>query len=222
MASKRIKCVIFDCDGTLIDSERLCLQAIVEVLSSIGVEVNYDDVKDQFQGVKLEKIFGALVDDNSKLANDGLAKLISHYRLRCKELFAEQLTVIDGVYEVLDELKANNIAVCIASNAPHEKMAFTLPLAKLDQYFEGTVFSALDANAWKPDPKLLHYVMDKMQVSSEECLFIDDSLVGIQAGVEANVTTLYFSHAEPHKETTVNSSYLHSITEMRQVLTFIR
>ncbi len=221
MASNRIKCVIFDCDGTLIDSERLCLQAIVEVLRNIGVEVNYDDVKDKFQGVKLEVIFGALVGDHAKLDNEGLTRLIRHYRLRCKELFTEQLTVIDGVYDVLDELKANNIAVCIASNAPHEKMAFTLPLTQLDRYFEGAVFSALDANAWKPDPKLLHYVMDKMQVSPDECLFIDDSLVGIQAGVDANVTTLYFSHAEPHKETSITSSYLHHITEMRQLLRFI-
>lgn len=222
MASNHIKCVIFDCDGTLIDSERLCIQAIVEVLERVGVNVDYEKVKDQFQGVKLEKIFGELIAGSSLLGDDDLTGLVRHYRQRCQELFTEQLTVIDGVYEVLNELKANNIAICIASNAPHEKMAFTLPLTKLDHYFEGTVYSALDANAWKPDPKLLHFVMDKMQVRAEECLFIDDSLVGVQAGIGAQVTTLYFSHAEPHKEVEIDSPYLHYISDMRQLLTFVQ
>ncbi|GAL23946.1 putative phosphatase YieH [Vibrio variabilis] len=99
----------FDCDGTLIDSERLCIQAIVEVLESVGVNVDYEKVKDQFQGVKLEKIFGELIADSSLLSDDSLTGLVRHYRQRCQELFTEQLTVIDGVYEVLDELKATTL-----------------------------------------------------------------------------------------------------------------
>ncbi|WP_315855391.1 HAD-IA family hydrolase [Vibrio hangzhouensis] len=213
--------MIFDCDGTLLDSERLCLQAIVDVLAEVGIDVDYNALKNKFQGVQLERIFEAQVTDSTQLANGGLDNLITRYRARCRMLFTEHLLPIDGVYQVLEQLTIQGIAICIASNAPHEKMDFTLPLTKLDGYFEGRVFSALDANAWKPDPKLLHYVMDKMQVTAEECVFIDDSIVGIQAGVDAKVTTLYFSPCDPHKPTDIDSPYLHYVDDIRQVFDFV-
>ena len=198
---KQIKCVIFDCDGTLIDSERLCIQAQVELLEAVGVLVEYDWLKTNYQGAKIHLILDELIDDKSLLAGEGMNQLIAQYRVRCSQLFEEFLTPINGVKEVLDTLLQKEIAICIASNAPHEKMNITLPLTGLHHYFDGRIFSAFDINVWKPDPQLIHYIMDKMNVSADECLFIDDSLVGVEAGVQAGVTTLYFAHADPRKRT---------------------
>ncbi|SEG10962.1 hypothetical protein [Vibrio hangzhouensis] len=67
---------------------------------------------------------------------------------------------IDAIYGVLEQFVNRQTLFCIASNAPHEKMAVTLPLTKLDGYFENTVFIALAANITS---SILHYVDDLRQ-----------------------------------------------------------
>lgn len=218
---KTIKYVIFDCDGTLIDSERWCIQAQVDTLKSVGVQVEYECLQNHYQGIKIHHIFDSLVSNKSLLSDGGLERLISEYRVRCNQLFIEHLTPIDGVNKVLDTLISNQIEVCIASNGPHEKMNTTLQLTGLRHYFEGRIFSAFDANKWKPDPLFIQYVMDKMQATADECLFVDDSLVGIAAGVDAGVTTLYFSHADPDSEPAERSHLLHKIHHLTDVLKFV-
>ncbi|WED24232.1 HAD-IA family hydrolase [Vibrio sp. JC009] len=218
---KSVKCVIFDCDGTLIDSEKLCIQAQVDILDSAGIQVEYDWLKKNYQGMKIDYILSSLIDNETLLEGEGLKQLISRYRVRCNQLFTEFLTPIDGVREVLESLLQNQIAICIASNAPLEKMEVTLPLTDLYHFFEGRIFSAFDANVWKPDPGLIHYVMDKMSVSSDECLFIDDSLVGVEAGVKAGVKTLYFAHATHEDEAFEEGDQLYKVTQLKDLLSFI-
>ena len=219
--NKQIKCVIFDCDGTLIDSEKLCIQAQVDILETVGVHVQYDWLKTNYQGVKIHNILDDLIDDKSFLEGDGIEQLIAQYRVRCNQLFETFLTPIDGVKEVLEILINKGIDICIASNAPHEKMKITLPLTKLQHYFEGRVFSAFDADKWKPDPDLLHFVMDKMNVSANECLFVDDSLAGVEAGVKAGVKTLYFAHDDPERDINIESHFLYKIHHLTDLLLYI-
>ncbi len=128
---------------------------------------------------------------------------------------------IDGVKQVLDTLLQKQIAICIAANAPHEKMAVTLSLTKLATYFTGRIFSAFDANAWKRNPALIHFVMDKMAVEAPECLFIDDSPVGVEAGVKAGVTTCYFAHAAPDDEPFTAGKQLFKINALTELLNYI-
>jgi len=218
---KNIKCVIFDCDGTLIDSERWCIQAQVDTLAGLDVLVDYDWLQKNFQGIKIHEIFGSLIEDKSLLAGEGLEQIIARYRVRCNQLFEAHLTPIQGVEGVLETLIRKNISICIASNAPHEKMDVTLPLTGLSQFFEGRIYSAFDANKWKPDPLFIDYVMDKMGFTADECLFIDDSLVGVEAGVRAGVSTLYFAHADPDVTPETQSHLLHKIHHFSDVLQFV-
>ncbi|ELB2779731.1 HAD-IA family hydrolase, partial [Vibrio parahaemolyticus] len=212
--SKPVKCVIFDCDGTLVDSERWCIQAQVDTLASVGIRVEYEWIKKNYQGVKIHQIFDSQIANKSLLSEGGLERLISNYRVRCNQLFDQYLTPIDGVEYVLDSLVTRQIKVCIASNGPLEKMNTTLSLTGLDHYFDSKIFSAFEVNKWKPDPLLIHYVMDKMQVSADECLFVDDSLSGIAAGIGAGVKSLYFAHADPDCELAQQNQLLHKIRHL--------
>ncbi|WP_162062503.1 HAD-IA family hydrolase [Vibrio taketomensis] len=215
-----VRCVIFDCDGTLIDSEKLCIQAIHDVFASHDVIIALSEIKNQFQGVKIHLIMDAYIRQYSQLEHLTVDDLIDQYRRRSFELFETELQPIDGVYDVLENLTKRGIDVCIASNAPIEKMQVTLPQTKLEHYFEGAVYSAYQANSWKPEAGLIEYVMKQRNVTAEECLFIDDSVVGVQAGVAANVRTLYFVHDEQQSGGDMDHSLVTRIQTLKECLLY--
>ncbi|OLQ87858.1 hypothetical protein BIY21_16630 [Vibrio ponticus] len=210
-----IRCVIFDCDGTLIDSERLCLQAICLTLEEIDIHVSYQWLKEEWQGTKIDIIFSSILGMHCQIEEVNLTALITRYREHCNQLFAQELEPIDGVMEVIQELDKRNIAYCIASNAPLEKMDITLNLTKLMPYFENKIFSAFEVGSWKPEPTLLLTALNTLGFTPEQALFIDDSPVGAEAGVRAGIRTLYFTHQQTN---TTSLAGTHTITHLKECL----
>ena len=219
-SSLPVRCVIFDCDGTLIDSEKLCIQAIHDTFAFHGVTLTLSEIKSQFQGVKINTIINTYISQYDLISQFSVDELIAQYRCRSFDLFTTQLKPIEGVYEVLDELVRHGIDICIASNAPLEKMQVTLPRTKLDQYFDNAVYSAYQANSWKPEAGLIEYVMDKRNMTAQECLFIDDSVVGVQAGIAANVRTLHFVHDEQQFWQEITHPLVSRIQTIKECLTY--
>nr|WP_086938196.1 HAD-IA family hydrolase [Thaumasiovibrio occultus] len=214
LPNSSIRCVIFDCDGTLVDSERLCQQAMVEVFARFGGELDVEECMAQFQGGKLTDILAA----NRKKCgiSTSIDILEPLYRSICNTLFEEHLIPIAGVPEMLAALHEHNIDVCVASNGPVFKMEHTLGLTQLDHYFEGAMFSAFDIQCWKPAPDLLHYAAMQMGYRIEECLFVDDTEPGIEAGINANMRTLYYRPEA--QECAPLHSNVKTIRDMRAVL----
>ncbi len=191
MTKSSIKCVIFDCDGTLVDSESLCSRALVEVYAQYGVHISFDECMTHFQGGKLADI---LQQTNLRAGVSlPLDQLEPQYRQRMKQLFDQELKPIFGAEQVVQQLIERNISVCVASNGPISKMQHSLQLTGMLDYFKESMFSACDINSWKPDPDLLIYSAMQMGYLPDECLFVDDTLQGVQAGVNAGIKTLYFS-----------------------------
>ncbi len=89
MAINNIKCVIFDCDGTLVDSERLCCQALVNVFSQYGAEMSFDECVEHFKGGKLADI---LRDAKELMSvNASIDVLEPQYREELQKLFVRHL-----------------------------------------------------------------------------------------------------------------------------------
>ncbi|WP_295891257.1 6-phosphogluconate phosphatase [uncultured Vibrio sp.] len=195
--AQEIKCVIFDCDGTLIDSERLCCQALVNVFSRFNISFPLDDALKHFEGGKLADILlNACEHVGVNISLDVLEPL---YRQELKLLFEQDLKAMDGANELLEYLKQNDIEFCVVSNGPLEKMQYSLELTELFPYFQGKLFSAFDANSWKPDPDLICYAAMNMGYSLTECIYVDDTKKGIEAGINAGVKTFLLSQVE-HSE----------------------
>lgn len=102
MAMSPIRCVIFDCDGTLVDSETLCCQALTRVFARFNVEVPLDKVTAQFKGGKLADI----LDDARTMfeLNVSLDVLEPLYRSEVKKLFYRHLKAMSGAVTLLDFL----------------------------------------------------------------------------------------------------------------------
>ncbi|MDA0128704.1 HAD-IA family hydrolase [Vibrio sp. MarTm2] len=189
MTKPQIKCVIFDCDGTLVDSERLCCEALCQAFNHFGAKLSMEDAISHFEGGKLADILSMTKQRlDVKVSID---KLEPVYRDYLDGLFDAQLQPMEGVFDVLDYFDTRGIEYCVASNGPRVKIERALELTGLLPQFKGKIFSAFDTNSWKPEPDLVMYSAMNMGFRLEECMYVDDTPKGLEAGVRAGVKTVH-------------------------------
>ncbi|MEF1310922.1 HAD-IA family hydrolase [Vibrio mytili] len=194
MAVTSVKCVIFDCDGTLVDTERLCCQALVKVFNQYGFSLTFEECIAHFRGGKLADILLDIREFlNVSIPIDVLEPI---YREEVQTLFSQHLNPMDGAKTLIQFLDSNDIQYCVVSNGPKDKMEYVLKQAGLLDVFEGKIFSAFDANSWKPEPDLLMYSAMNMGFLPSECLYIDDTPKGIEAGLSAGIKTVQLFNGE--------------------------
>lgn len=191
MNTSNIKCVIFDCDGTLVDSERLSCQALVNIFASYGADISFEQCMENFQG---GKVFDILKETSARAGlSIPMETLEPRYREEVKQLFDDSLQPIPDAKETVEYLIKKGVSVCVASNGSRDKMQYSLSLTNMLPLFKDNIFSAFDINSWKPDPDLLLFTVMQMGFLLEECMFVDDTENGIYAGVNAGLKTVYYS-----------------------------
>lgn len=209
-----IKCVLFDCDGTLVDSERLCCLAIVETFEQVGVKLRLDAVMDNFTGGQIADVLSSAQElAGSHVSLDLLEPI---YREQTQRLFEEQLKPMDGAIELLDFLDQSDIEYCVVTNSPTQKAKKMLATVGLEQRFRNRIISAFEANSWKPEPDLLQYAVTMMGFLPDECLYIDDTAKGVKMGVNAGIQTIHFALSCDYQQ---NSSTC--LTSMSEVIKHI-
>ena len=199
-------CVIFDCDGTLVDSEFICHLAMQKKLEDIGVSEPAENMMLKFRGAKLANIIADLEKKHKIILNDDF---ITAYRDLVSRMFQTDLYAVDGVKQVLDNI---NKKVCVASSGPLAKIQQALEVTKLDAYFKNNLFSSYEINSWKPEPDLFLFAAKKMNSSPKHCYVVEDSPVGIEAALAANMKAIYFN---PQGETIPG---VISITKMESLI----
>jgi len=186
-----IQAIIFDCDGTLVDSERVGNAALVECVAELGLQLSLDHALKHFAGRKMADTLGMIEAWLDKPIPDGF---LPHLRQRMAAAFEDHLQPMDGVHDLLANL---TLPFCVASNGPREKMLVSLKVTRLLPLFEERIFSAYDCESWKPDPGLFHYAAQGMGISPEHIAVVDDNVLGIQAATAAGMMPLGYA---PHDE----------------------
>lgn len=181
------KAIIFDCDGTLVDSERVGNAALVECAQEVGIELTLEMALRHFRGRKMADTLGLL---EQWLGGPLPENFLPMVRLRMATAFEERLTAMEGVHELLSKL---SVPICVASNGPHEKMEVSLRVTGLSQYFADRIYSAYDCNIWKPDPGLFHYAAREMGADPSACAVVEDSIMGVEAAVSAGMTAFGYA-----------------------------
>ncbi|SNY92527.1 haloacid dehalogenase superfamily, subfamily IA, variant 3 with third motif having DD or ED [Cohaesibacter sp. ES.047] len=178
----RIECLIFDLDGTLVDSEVLCLQGYCDTVPDLDWDANY--IAAHFRGNKLNYI----VEQIEKHIGRSLPETYEEtYRARVAELFEQSLQSFPGVEQTILALPHPR---CIASAGPLKKMRHSLGLTGLLPLFEPHLFSSYVVGSWKPEPDLFLNAAKAMGFAPEACLVIEDSPVGIEAARRAGMQYL--------------------------------
>jgi HAD superfamily hydrolase (TIGR01509 family) len=179
--------VIFDCDGVLIDSERLAVKVDVQVLGELGWPMSEAEVIERFMG-RSDREARATIEAHlgRALPDDWQDRVKALYR----ETFAAELAPVDGVLEALDRI---SLPSCIASSATHEHLEYTLSLTGLYERFEGRIFSADDVARGKPAPDLFLHAAERMGADPASCVVVEDSRPGVEAAREAGMRVLAFA-----------------------------
>ncbi|CAB5603768.1 Phosphorylated carbohydrates phosphatase TM_1254 [Citrobacter youngae] len=190
----QIEAVFFDCDGTLVDSEVICSRAYVAMFQEFGIKLDLEEVFKRFKGVKLYEIIDIINEEHGvTLAKADLEPV---YRSEVARLFDSELEVIAGANALLDSM---TVPMCVVSNGPVSKMQHSLGKLGMLHHFPDLLFSGYDIQRWKPDPALMFHAAKAMDVNVENCILVDDSSAGAQAGIAAGMEVFYFC-ADPHNK----------------------
>jgi HAD superfamily hydrolase (TIGR01509 family) len=173
--------LIFDCDGVLVDSERVAVKVDVEVFAALGLTVTEAEVIERFVGRSDADIAAQLEAElGHSLAPDWAEEFTPLYR----EAFAAELGPVDGVVEALDQI---DIPCCVASSGSHDKIRYTLGLTGLYDRFAGRIFSVSEVAHGKPAPDLFLHAARQMGVEPRRCAVIEDSRWGVEAARTAGM-----------------------------------
>jgi HAD superfamily hydrolase (TIGR01509 family) len=187
MLNFKPKLIIFDCDGVLIDSEVIANRVNVEVLAGLGVEFTLEDYLERFVGVSLrDEVLEIERLRKIKLPDDYEARLMNHKY----KVFDQELRAIEGIAEFVKRLETPK---AVASGSSPERLEYTLKLTHLWELFAPHIYSTTLVPKSKPAPDIFLYVADKFGVSPNKCLVIEDSTLGVRAGISAGMTVLGFT-----------------------------
>lgn len=179
-----IACIIFDCDGTLVDSEVLGNQVLSGHFLHHGIEISAESLVAEFKGGHFTEMVKTIeARHDIKLPEE----FIPEFRLKSDHAYTQHLQPIDGAEAMLRTLR---IPRCVASNAPIAKTRRSLELTGLAPLVGDKLYSAYTINAWKPEPDLFLHAAEQMGFEPHQCLVVEDSEAGAMAGMAANMRTV--------------------------------
>lgn len=182
--------VIFDCDGVLVDSERLTVVVEARMLTEMGWPITADEVVRKFVGGSSEAM---LAEIEEHLGVELTAEFDRRSSDEIAAAFRRELRAVDGVRELVEALDAHGVATCVASSGSHRKMELTLGLTGLRPLFDGRIYSASEVARGKPWPDLFLHAARSMGAEPEQCIVIEDSINGARAAVAAGMTCYGFA-----------------------------
>jgi HAD superfamily hydrolase (TIGR01509 family) len=200
--------VIFDCNGVLVDSEPLATTIVSQEFMRAGFPLTPEVVARYFTGRRPADMFAEVEVAARRKLPPNFADTVASVILR---RFRKELRATPHAEYALSWLRGPK---CVASSSSHERIRVSLESAGLIRFFEPNLFSASDVRNGKPAPDLFLHAAGKLQVSPSECIVVEDSAVGVAAGVAAGMTVIGFvggSHAGSQLETRLRSAGARSV-----------
>ncbi len=185
----QFKCIIFDCDNVLVDTETVFVSVLMDMASAYGVEMEVEEALRLFCGRKIADTIKILEDlCRQKFPAD----FETSFRKRLYDEFRLGISPIEGVEDLLSAL---TIPYCVASSGPREKILLNLGLTDLKRFFRDEhIFSCYEINSWKPEPEIFLHAANIMGHLPEQCAVIEDSIAGVQAAVAGGFTVFGLSN----------------------------
>lgn len=183
-----VRGVIFDVDGTLVDSNDEHARAWVEALAEFGYDARFDEAR-RLIGMGGDKILPALAGVE-KESPEG-ARIAE----RRAELFTERylpgLKAFPGAKDLLARIADLGIRIVVASSARKEELKKLLEIAGATRYVEDSTSSS-DAERSKPDPDIVEAAFERLGMKPGEVVMVGDTPYDIEAAGRAGIRTIGF------------------------------
>jgi len=192
-----MKCLIFDCDGVLVDSEIITTKHFIKQLANLGYQITTEASLKRFTGLSAKAVYQTLSQDMGRTLS---AEQIESIQAQVHAGIHSEVTAITGISHLLAALQKNTqLSFCLASSGSLEKINKSLEVTQLLKFFtSATIFSSQHVKNGKPSPDLFLFAAEKMGSRPENCIVIEDSEAGIQAALAAKMPVIGFlggSHA---------------------------
>ena len=179
--------VIFDCDGVLVDSERLSIRIDADYLARLGWPMSEEEVVERWVG-RSEADMRAEIEEH--IGHPIPAEVDEEFGRIYLETFEAELAPVDGIREALDRIP---LPRCVASSGEPEKIRRNLALTGLAGYFGERTFSARDVAHGKPAPDLFLHAAAQLGADPSRCAVIEDSVHGVEAALAAGMSTFAYA-----------------------------
>ncbi len=209
------KLIIFDVDGTIWDSEKDVFLAFNHTLKeNAGFEIN----KEEFQklaGLSLGNMFERVLPDDKKQLSDRYEKKYKQYYID-EGHYTDATDLFENVKETVDYFKNKGFFMAVASSKPKrilDKMVKHFNLEGFN-YVLGTEESNFKH---KPDPEIINYIIDNLNVSKEDSVIVGDSKSDILAGKNAGIDTIAVTYGYDKPENLVKLEPTYVIDEFSKL-----
>jgi HAD superfamily hydrolase (TIGR01509 family) len=172
-----------------VDSEILSQRVLLAMLDNLGIKVCEDYFHKHFLGYNFEHVTAKILADFSVLLT---SEFRQNYRRALIDVYATELKPTRHLQWLLPQL---NVKTCVATSGSPEKVKNSLHCTELEHYFTDKVFTSSEVKNGKPAPDLFLYAADKMGVSPDKCLVIEDSQAGIKGASAANMQVIRYAGA---------------------------
>lgn len=180
---KDIKTVIFDLDGTLIDSMWMWRDIDIEFLQKFGIELP-EDLQERVQGMSFTET--ALYFKDRFALELSIEEIKEDWNKMAWEKYATVIPLKEGVKRLLDFLKDSGIKLGIATSNSRELVDLVTKNLGIAGYFD-SIRTSCEVKAGKPSPDIYLLVAEDLQVEPSECLVFEDVIQGIMAGKNAGM-----------------------------------
>ena len=209
---RKLKAVLFDMDGVIIDSEFEFFDRIRKTLKHKGVDLTVEELIETYLGISSDKIYSGIIENHG--FSESVEELrAEHYRLQGNYYSDADIEPIHGLIKTLDYLSTHGVRMAVVSSTGSKNVLFALNRLNLIKYFDYIVTGDLVKVA-KPSPEIYMKAASFLGVTAEDSFAIEDSGIGIKAAQGAGLKVIGFSGAEVKNDLSDTDVQVESFDEL--------
>ena len=180
-----LKAIIFDLDGTLVDSLPYHHESWRIFFKNNNIEENdFSEIIKEYKGGGTLELMTSVFGDI--YTRDELKKMSDDKEVIFRDIYKSKIYPIEGLNKFLDNLKENNILLSIGSNAIRKNVLMTIEELGITNYFS-SIICGDEVSRGKPDPEMYLKTLSNLKVSKNECIIFEDSIEGVEAARNADI-----------------------------------
>lgn len=206
--------IIFDCDGTVLDTYNLIIQVVLKTFEEIFPEYPMTEQEaDTFFGPFLNDSFQKYVKTKAEVDY-----CVDRYRYYCEKMTKDYVKVYDGIEDLLKWLKSKDFKIAIVSNKVTTAIVQGLDICQITKYFDYIVGAEKLKNA-KPDPDGIYQVMNHYHI--DRSVLIGDTIIDLKTGQNANISMIGVTWCRTSSKTFIENGARYTVnhpSEIKKIL----